>query len=213
MRGLEDYQRLIRKLEIEAFPELAEDDFSMNHIDDGKNVFFTPNAHFSPKHPLLTEEIITDLRENNKNLLSVGSGPAYLELLLVKKLGINLEQLTLTDISNEYLPSGFESHLFDMYEEWPSFGKLFDYVIFPESVLINTRFKTSSERRQGLYHIISNSLDVMKEQGEIRINGHCQLSDNVCKVADRLVHKYPCVKVTYYDSELLTVTKTRVESI
>ena len=207
--GPREYQKHIRKLEVEEFPELTENDYSVESIEHGANIIFTPNHQFTPSHPLLTEEIVTDLQASGKSLLSVGCGPAYLERLLTRKLGLKSKQITLGDISKNYIPLGFQFHRFDMYGDWPQFQQAFDYIIFPESVLINVRFKKDSEKIDGLYHIITNSLDRLNASGEIRMNGHCQLPENVSLVADRLSHYYHDTKVNYHCFELLTVTKEK----
>ena len=202
-----NYQKHIRKLEVEEFPELAEDNYFVNMEHDG-NLLFTPNHQFDPLFPLLTEEILTDLRNNRNNLLSVGCGPAYLERLLTRQLGLTTEQITLTDVSENHVPAGFEFYQFDMFADWPKFQRPFDYIIFPESMgLINSRSNDSSQRKDDLYHIIANALDCMDEVGEIRMNGHYQLSKNTSCVSHKLSQEYHGIKVSWHNLQLLTVTK------
>ena len=202
-----EYQQHIRRLEMEEFPELAEDDYSIESISHCGNILFTPNHQFTPSHPLMTEEIVVDLQTSEKSLLSIGCGPAYLERLLTSRLGVKPKQITLGDISQDHVPSGFDFHQFDMYGDWPEIQKPFDYIIFPESVLINVRFNEDSEKKEGLYHIVANSLDRLKPIGEIRMNGHCQLRENVSSVTDRISQHYPNAKLIYHDNELLSVTR------
>jgi len=209
MKTQKEYQRKIIELEEKLFPELNKlDPHRMSNFGlEGSNyLFYRPNHFFEVNKPLLTEDIVNDLRENDRQILSVGCGPAYLERLLVEGLGVKPEQVVLSDISENHIPSGFEFYQFDMIKEWPDFGKEFDYIIFPESVLITTEdidcqginlysdyWSCSSDAEfsaikhfiNNLSHIVANSLKVLKSPGQIRIGGHCYpkwaVSDDVLK--------------------------------
>lgn len=167
------FDEVIRELEKREFPEFAQDD--IYGPPQNSNFYFAPSWHV--RSGLLTPELVDDIKNNNRQMLSVGSGAGYLERFLATKLGVKREQITLSD-KNPVMPEDFERFVFDMYGKWPDFGKEFDYVIFPESVLLNVRFEHDPQKQIGLYHIIENSLATMKPVGQIRINGHCQIEEN-----------------------------------
>lgn len=167
------FDEVVRDLERQEFPEFANDDIYAP--PENNNFYFAPSRHF--RSGLLTQELVEDIRDNNRQILSVGTGAGYLERFLTKRLGVKRGQITLSD-KYPIMPEGFERVTFDMYRKWPDFGKEFDYVIFPESVLLNVRFKHNPQRQAGLYHIVENSLATMKPVGQIRINGHCQIDEN-----------------------------------
>ncbi len=156
----------VRAHEKRAFPEFRE----RNCIAEGDcdYLYFAPSWHFGKS--LLTEETVQDIKQNKKQLLSVGSGRAYLERTLVGAFGIDRKQITLSDL-NPIMPRGFRSFTFDMRGAWPDFGNRFDFVIFPESLLaiINTN---SAEEHERLKALIEKTFRVVKPGGEIRMSGH-----------------------------------------
>ncbi len=196
--------RLIRKLETQEFPEFIERNiYASPHTN---YFYFAPSWHF--ESGLLTEEILEDIRMNGRQILSVGSGAAYLERFLSKKLGVKREQITLSDSSSN-MPEGFEKFTFDMYGEWPNFRKNFDYMLFPESVLLNCRFDGLQPRQEGLYHLIKNSLARMKPVGQIRINGHSQCDDYPDAVEKWLKEEHTDSKLVY-TPQLIVVERSKV---
>jgi hypothetical protein len=171
----------VKELEKYDFPEF---DITGIYAPPNKSHFyFSPSWHF--RSGLMTKEIVEDIKDNGKLMLSIGSGSGALERFLVNQLGIGRNQITLSDKS-PVMPEEFDSYIFDMFKEWPNFGKKFDYVIFPESVLLNVRYEYSPARQAGLYHIIEKSLATMKSFGQIRMNGHCQIEENSDEVNRRL---------------------------
>jgi len=107
-----EFEDLVRKLEAEEFPEFSDRD---NYFPpDRPWVYFSPSSHL--RTDLLTENIIRDLRRNDKMVLSVGSGTAYLERFLVKYFGIKKEQITLSD-KEKVMPKDFAQLNFNMYEK------------------------------------------------------------------------------------------------
>jgi len=212
----EEYHASIQKLQHEEFPGIIND---LEHIPqyEGENVIFAPSHHFRTSKPLMTEEIITDLRNKQKKLLSVGCGPAYLERLLVSRLGIKPKQITLADLSSEHIPDDFEFHQFDMHQDWPDLNKTFDYIIFPESPLINVNFSASldmtmlsevirqPDRERGLYHLLVSSLNVLNSPGQARLT--CGVTNTVRNpVREKIETDFPNVKM-HYSGELTYVTK------
>ncbi|MDO8655640.1 MAG: hypothetical protein Q7K45_00240, partial [Nanoarchaeota archaeon] len=182
---------------------------------DGVYFIFAPSHHFRPQKPLMTEEIVTDLKETKKRILSVGYGPAYLERLLVSRLGVKPEQITLADISDEYALDGFEFYQFDMHQDWPNFGKRFDYVLFPESPLINFNFSgdmdhlsttlRQRDRENGLYRLLVRSLNVLNSPGQARLT--CGIRDIVRDpVKERIEAEFPHVNMHYF-GELTYIAK------
>lgn len=161
------FLRSIRKLEKHFFPEFG--DMDIIPAENNNYFYFSPSWHFG--NGLLTEEIVADLIINQGKMISVGSGPSYLERFMVSNMGLSMDQIVLAD-KKDNMPKGFKKHKYDMYKDWPKFDERFDYVVFPESVLFNVNFKGESEIKKGLYHILKESIRVMKPSGQVRINGH-----------------------------------------
>lgn len=191
----------LRKQEIEDFPEFTEENMYMPQHNSW--VYFAPSWHL--EHKLITKKFIDDVKKNGKYVLSVGSGPAYLERFLVNRLGICKHQITLSD-KEPIMPENFDQFIFDMYEKWPEFGKKFDYVIFPESISIHYKICLDSQRQDKLYHLIQSSLDAMKMKGQIRMTSHFQIEKNIDVVRKRIESKYPA-KITNVNNYLLVVDK------
>ncbi len=209
----EEYHKFIKAIQDKEFPGII-DKFEQIPKYTG-NIIFAPSHQFRTSKPLMTEEIVADLRDNHKSVLSVGCGPAYLERLLVSRLGVKPAQITVVDISNKYVPDGFEFYQFDMHQDWPNLGGTFDYVIFPESPLINVNFSadmdTSSatirqpNREGGLYRLLAHSLNVLNSPGQARLT--CAVTDIVRNpVKKRIEAEFPNVKM-HYSGELTVVKK------
>lgn len=177
-----EYHQYIKKLQEEEFPGLFDDELEYAKVGGGKYFFYAPSHHFRPSVPLMTEEIVSSLSRNKqKRLLSVGCGPSYLERLLVSRLGVRPEQITLADISREHVPPGFEFYQFDMHQEWPRLRGTLDYIIFPESPFINkfpqvtedvdpSSGKLSQpEREKGLYNLLLRALNTLNSPGQVRL--------------------------------------------
>ncbi len=189
------------------FPEFQGEDI---HASQNTNYFyFAPSWHF--RSGLVNEQDVQDfLSHDSKKILSIGSGAAFLEKLLVK-LGINKENITLSDINPKDVPSDFRSKTIDMYNEWGDLGQeQYDLILFPESVLLNVRFKTDRQRQDGLYHLILQSLQHLSTHGTIRINGHSQVSENIYAVMERLKNEGYTVEITF-TSNLIEV-KNKISS-
>jgi len=200
-----EYHAFIKKIQEKEFPG-AFNEYGYAKEDDGKQFFFGPSHHFEPSTPLMTEEIVDDLKENKKKLLSVGCGPAYLERLLVSKLGVKPKNITLADISDKYVLNGFEFYKFDMHKDWPNLGKTFDYIIFPESPLINVNFSGNRDhsfktfrqpdREEGLYRLLVRSLNVLNSPGNVRLT--CGVAEFVkAPVKKRLEAEFQNVQMGY----------------
>jgi len=165
----QEFYELSRSLQEELFPhlELDEDKAKLN----GKWDFAMPSYHFKPPYPLITKQIIQDLKDNDKKLLDAGCGPAYLEQLLVSKLGIKSEQILLADISDKFVPEGFRFICFDMFKEWPILEDSFDYVILPGYPFKEPYAEWDlMEIGERMYGVFGNALNVLNSHGQIRMN-------------------------------------------
>ncbi|PJA48887.1 MAG: hypothetical protein CO170_01315 [candidate division SR1 bacterium CG_4_9_14_3_um_filter_40_9] len=179
------YLETIKKLEIELFSEFKNGDDI--HTPEGNSYFyFAPSRHVNTR--LITKTDINDLiSDDSKTLLSIGSGSAFLERLLVK-LGVKKENITLSDIDPKHLPKEFKSKIFDMYGSWTDLGdEKYDLIIFPESVLIN---RISGANYQGrriefLYHLILQALQHLKSNGKIKMSIQSE-NLNINKIKQRL---------------------------
>ena len=194
------FEEQVRELEKEEFPEFKENDIYCP--PNNSYMYFSPRWHL--RSELWTKEIAEDLK-NNKMILSVGSGQAYLERFLVKYLGVKSEQIVLSD-KDLVMPNGFKQYRFDMYEQWPNFTCEFNYVIFPESVLLNCRFTDNINKQKGLYHLLEEALKATRANGQIRISGHSQNPDNIDIVKGKLSRTHLDLKLSY-DRGLIVVNK------
>lgn len=165
----------VRALESKLFPEFLKNDHG--HTQAGKGDFyFTPSHHF--RRGLITADTIQRLRAGGE-LLSFGAGRAYLEELLVRGFQIDAGHITLVDKNTDDFPDGFVELQIDMHGAWPDFGKKFDIIIFPESF---TSFLAFIEQRGGfnvdsglvraLVTLLQRCAEILKENGEIRGDGH-----------------------------------------
>ena len=185
----------VRELEKEMFPEFRDDDL----LQPEGNIYFywAPSRHF--KSELMTDEVVQSLvSDDSKKLLSLGSGPAHLERLLTK-LGVKKENTTLVDIDPRDVPPDFTSKIFDMYSEWTDLGdELYDLIIFPESTLFHTNFKTDQEIIDGAYKLITQALSHLKPGGSIRMS--CLLND---------IEIETLTKRFAYEGKKVDITKTK----
>jgi len=203
----EEYYQLIKNLQEEEFPGTFDDwpeSIAAPYTPGSPRYeFFAPSHHFKPRMPLMTEEIVKELRDKDKSLLSVGCGPAYLERLLTSRLGVDPGKITLADISDDHVPEGFTFYQFGMYDNWPEFNSPFDYIIFPESVfddhvdnhisgwdLVEVRAKTS-------YDLLVKALSTLKTPGQIKLTpGQSPRTQELVK--ERLETEFPDVEMSYF---------------
>lgn len=201
----DNYRRYIERIEKEEFPIFANEDARPRTKSD--DVVWPPSHHFKPGHHILTKGIIDELINKGKIVLSVGCGPAHLEQLLVRRLCVDISQISLADLDEYESHRNFTTYKFNMYGQWSAFPQKFDFVIFPESVLLTERFRSRQEREDKLHHLFYNSLGVLNLHGEVRINGHTQLEEEVDAVARRLFNSYPKTLIHYHGRFLLTAKK------
>ena len=175
----------VHRLEVKLFPEFRGRNFLDICTTDGYYSVFLPSWHFKTK--VMTSEMVEDLRANRtKRLLSVGAGPAYLEIFLTC-LGIKHKQIELADIHPSNLPECFRKHYLDMHHDWPTLGTTYDYIIFPESILLNVK-RTDEERIDALYGLLNKCLLILKKGGEIHMNGLTMLG--ICKEAVGMITSF-----------------------
>jgi hypothetical protein len=170
----EEFHKLVERLEREEFPEIGKEPRpvylakgAFRETDGGYQVF-TPS--YNIKSGLLTERGIEEIASQEKALLSVGCGPAYLERLLVRRFGIKPSQITLGDVSSEDVPEGFEFHEFDMYGAWPAFEQPFDLMIFPMA-LSSLFYAPIDQWGEKVGRVFLNALRNLRASGEARLNG------------------------------------------
>ncbi len=198
------YWEKIRNMEIEMFPEFVGGDI----FGDKDYFYFAPSWHF--KSGLITEQDIIDFKnDHSKKLLSIGSGPAFLEKVLVK-LGVKKENITLSDIDFQVLPEDFKSKSINMREDWKTLGdEHYDLIILPESFLgvvkLENLFKVSADefsqsKKDGLLHVLSQALLHLKPSGKIRINGHQLTEQEVLSVGEQLKSKGYKINIIFSNS-------------
>lgn len=218
-----EYWEKIRKLEAETFPEFKDSDIA--ELEGKKYFYFSPSWHF--KRGLITESDINKFSaDNSKTILSLGSGPAFLERMLVK-LGIRQENITLSDIDPEILPADFKSVNVNINGDWEDLKEeKFDLIIFPESYLAvslredsvdidGEKFfgqldKLNKKKEDGLYKTVVQSLKHLKDGGVIRITGHAGHIDEdiVSAVTQKLAQEGQNVEIIY--KRLLVEIKRKV---
>jgi len=210
----------IKMLEKQDFPEFRDYEgkgrFGRGkYINRGNWVDYPPSHHFETG--LITLDIVSDLIESNKKLLSVGCGNAYLERFLVNRMGVKKEQISLADyIEPEHrppkVPEDFKSYFFDMYQEWPALDDSFDDVMFPDSILLHSHPK--EEMEYCLYWLMENALSNLQPNGQIRASPSCS-SEHSCptsvykNVRDMLIGAgHNCQSEYFPDTDLLVVRKS-----
>lgn len=166
---------VIETLEKEMFPEFA--GLCCNSFTSNGSTYncFAPSHFF--RQGLLTNQDVERLKEKERNILSIGSGPAHLERMLVK-LGIPIENISLSDVTETNLPPGFRTHIFDMHSEiWPQLEEgPFDLIIIPEafsvslpSLPFDQYMRNSSIIARMLSDVIHKAVQNLKPNGELRI--------------------------------------------
>jgi len=179
------YWKQMRELETQLFPEFKDEDFCIDSPETN-NFYFAPSVHF--KKDLITEADVEKFKNDpQRKMLSVGSGPAYLERLLVN-LGINKNNIVLADIESRDLPKDFKTKIFDMFGEWPEFedDQKFDLIIFPENPSINVHYDYGDERIQAFTSLFIKALQRLKPGGEIKITGNPNREEVTEKVERKL---------------------------
>jgi len=144
-----------------------------------QHTYFSPYWH--ARHGLVTPELVRDLKTQDQNLLSVGSGPALLERTLVE-LGIDPNKITVSDVDENSLPKDLKTSVFDMHETWPDTVGQHSVIIFPESIRVNTQ----ENRGEAFYNIVKRSLSHLAPGGQIRMDGYSLPSKTVEQVIKRL---------------------------
>ena len=178
------------------FPEFKKEDI---YAPENSNYFyFAPSWHF--RRGLVTETDVNDFLSNNtKKFLSVGSGADFLEKLL-QKLGINKDNITLSDIDSKNLPPDFKSKTIDMWGEWSDLeDEQYDLIIFPESILINVRFEKDKQKQDGVYHLISQALQHLSPTGIIRMNIQLRDDWDISAIEDRFRKEGRKIKIIFQD--------------
>lgn len=210
----------IREREKKDFPELAADN---DWIVGPDYYFFYPSSFF--KEGLITEQDIGTLKKPEGKILSVGSGRAYLERMLVK-LGVPVENVSLADVSRQNLPSGFRTHIFDMHGEWPQLEEgPFDLIIIPQAFYVSTFSPSSQEKtiaklgwRPSFHMFIACMLNevILKALQHLKPGGELRISDIGCLYGETMMHlrqifPYSLATLNCNDSGgILTVKKAMV---
>jgi|GEM_PF-1328073 hypothetical protein len=192
---------MVRGLERVDFPEFRASAVYLP-TSTSEYFLFSPSWYF--RHRLLTENIVADIKMGNRQILSVGSGPAYLERFLVERLGICADQITLSD-KEPISQNGFNAFTFDMYGAWPYFGRNFDYILFPQSTFLSLNFHENAERQAHLHNLIENSLEWITEAGQVRICGEPN-TQNIFAVKERLEAGHPDLEISC-DDDLITCSR------
>lgn len=185
-RKINTLEKIAKKWELERFPDKFEVGMSESIYAPPNRQYFYFGPFYHIESGLVNQEVIDDLNNSNKTLLSVGSGAAFLERFLVEKIGIDQSRIALSDLYKNDLPKQFRKYQFDMDEEWPELGEKFDYIIFPESVNCNVKFDGDTANQVALNHYITNAYHNLKKIGQIRINGHCQPEERISAVRKKL---------------------------
>jgi len=179
------YWQQMRELEAQLFPEFKDEDYCIDSPETN-NFYFAPHRHFLKD--LITEADVENFKHNpERKMLSVGSGPAYLERLLVH-LGVNKDNIVLSDIEPRDLPKDFKTKIFDMFGEWPEFedDQKFDLIIFPENPSINVYNHYGKERIQAFTSLFAKALQRLKPGGKIKITGNPNREEITEKVEQEL---------------------------
>lgn len=166
---------------------------------------YSPSWHIGSG--LIREEIVKDLRKSDKNVLSVGAGPAHLESYLVKYEGVRLEQISLAD-RWPWMPQEFERFYFDMWNPstFPDFKKQFDYIWFPSSILLNHKVREGTEAIHYTADLIAHFLPHVKPKGQIRIDSHWLYQGDLEALRRRIYRKRPNLSMTA-NKKLIVVEK------
>lgn len=200
---MKSFEEIVREMELEEFPVLHKDLWLSQQglvpILEGNYSHFTPRHHIEAG--LMTEEIIEDMKTNKKKMLSVGSGFAYLEVLLTRRFGIDPENITLSDISAEKTPEGFKFYQFDMFEMWPDFDYGFDYILFPEC-LCGLCYVDHIQWPDESSKIFKNALANLNDSGQARFDGYVyeDLFEDTFKLVES---EYPKAELSFYKHTMI----------
>jgi hypothetical protein len=212
-----DLWETAKALEDIIYPDWFEHHFSLRFEraeeipgPGAKYVYFAPSHQFNPKFPLITAECVHGL-QHGKKMLSVGAGPANLETLLVLGFKVDPSQIELADFKS-YEAAPFKHHTFDMHGAWPIFEKKFDFVVFPESILLNSTSHSLSGREDNLCQLIQSAASALNPHGQIRINGLSLFpSQDEPALRRRIENLLPGAEIKFYSrGAILTGIEVRV---
>jgi hypothetical protein len=140
-----DTTKLTRAIEVFEKRHRVTDRINEDRAAGGQYWHFEPDYYH--KIGLITPEFVNELLTTDERILTVGSGPAYLEQFLVE-IGVPKERILLSDIEDKHLPKDFPHVIFDATQEWPDeLDTEFQYVIFPDSfaVMLNIDYMTADD--------------------------------------------------------------------
>ncbi|MFH1533770.1 MAG: hypothetical protein ABID64_02470 [Nitrospirota bacterium] len=191
----------IRQKEIEMFPQVSDLGYGSTG-SKGCYIYFKPSWHIDKG--IFSEVDLEVFKENtDKQILSIGAGPALLEQLLVE-LGMESDQFTLADIDPNVLPPPFTRYIFDRYQIWPQITKApFDLIIMPENPMVVYHTVKKNSIRVSLsvfYSLIEQALINLKPEGEIRMTGVAIEQENLDLVEKQLTENG-------YDIEIINADK------
>jgi hypothetical protein len=181
----QEYWQLVAQEEESLFPEESklsrqQGGFGNFGLENDNNIYYLPSHYFLRE--FISEKDVADLATQSKKMLSVGSGPAYLERFLVHR-GVRPENIQLADKRTDTHPPGFRFTKLDMFSEWDQIENgPFDLIIFPESVMIMIPFDQkraddwSVEERDlyladKIHQLAAKALIHLAPDGEIRMIG------------------------------------------
>jgi hypothetical protein len=162
----------VKLLEQKLFPEF-ENEIS-RPFDESGPFQFAPSVHF--KNRLITgQDIDGFILDKEKKILSLGSGQAYLERLLVG-LGVSKEAITVSDQNKDILPEeGFQQVVFNFNQQWPDFaGQQFDLIIAGDSIMLESNLESLGRKQEYLFNALRSAFSNLKPGGEIRFDDHFQ---------------------------------------
>jgi hypothetical protein len=178
-----EYWQEIEDIENKLFPECAAEEGIVITAKDERYFYFKPSYFF--RVGLFSKDDVSSLIEKNKKILTVGSGSALLEKILVN-LGVPEENICISDISEESMPKDFKHYVFDMHNEWPKIEDLFDLIIIPESFgvsvlestlgnekLLENEFLRKWKEAEFLKDVIVKATKYLKENGKIQVVDPC----------------------------------------
>jgi hypothetical protein len=167
----EEAFKRVKELERNCYPDLFGPLGSFTGMSEYNGKLYAvsrPSDLYYPGLPLLTPHVVTRLQHGG-TLLSVGSGHAYGEQMLVTDFGIPRENIDLADITSEAFPPHFKTFEFDMYKRWPNLGRKYDFIIFRNStLLISDNSPRLQEKRLAV--LIDRAMSKVSNVGEVRLN-------------------------------------------
>ena len=206
----DDLPGYVRTVEKTMFSEFKNEDFAIRSTTrtDELNFYFTPSHHFRQR--LIDKDVLARLQDG-ENLLSFGSGKAYLERLIVEGFLVNPNQIVLSDKNIQDLPKGFEGHQIDMHKQWPNFRRKFTYAIFPECFTSLLAFdrglpESNSQLNEATITLIKRCFDILEEYGEVRIDGHYLRDDELKIIRQKLLEEGINIE---WNSWLIVAKKTK----